>query len=257
MKRRQLFEFEDLPWFPSAIREGMTDYLQFLANQANIYKKITPILKKGLQKSGSNKILDICSGGGGGILKISENLKQEIGDVEITLSDYYPNISAFKRMAELAASNIKYIETPVDATQIPKELTGFRTQFLSFHHFPPEMCKKILQNAVDARAVIGVFEAVQRRYINFIPMLMTPITILLLTPFIRPLKISRLFFTYIIPAIPLCTLWDGSISVMRCYSADEMRQMTEEIDAPGYKWEIGNSGGIAGILYLLGYPEET
>ena len=47
MKRLQLFEFEDQPWFTGIIRDGMTDYLKFVANQFDFYKSIVPLLEKG------------------------------------------------------------------------------------------------------------------------------------------------------------------------------------------------------------------
>jgi hypothetical protein len=34
MSRIHFFEFEDLPWFPSILREFMTDHLSFMAEQA-------------------------------------------------------------------------------------------------------------------------------------------------------------------------------------------------------------------------------
>jgi hypothetical protein len=33
MARVQLFEFEDLPWFPQVVRECMTDFLSFLGQR--------------------------------------------------------------------------------------------------------------------------------------------------------------------------------------------------------------------------------
>jgi hypothetical protein len=50
MKRLHLFEFEDQPWFPRIVRDGMTDYLKFVANRFDFYKSVIPILAKGLQK---------------------------------------------------------------------------------------------------------------------------------------------------------------------------------------------------------------
>ena len=67
MARVHLFEFEDQSWFPNIFREGITDYLQFAANKIDLYKPVIPVIRRGLEKSGSKRIVDICSGGGGGI----------------------------------------------------------------------------------------------------------------------------------------------------------------------------------------------
>ena len=70
--RLHLFEFEDLPWFPNIIREGMVDFLKFLLGNLNFYKPITPLIARGLEKSGQNEILDLCSGGGGAIVQVQK-----------------------------------------------------------------------------------------------------------------------------------------------------------------------------------------
>src|SRR6185369_12984618 len=119
MKRLHLFEFEDQSWFPNVIRQGITDYLQFASNKTDLYKNIIPIIKKGIMKGGAKRIIDICSGGGGGILKINEKLRAEEIYPEIILTDKYPNVAAFRKTANEANGNINFIETPVDAVNVP------------------------------------------------------------------------------------------------------------------------------------------
>jgi len=257
MKRLHLFEFEDQSWFPNVIRQGITDYMQYASNKMDLYKNMIPIIKKGIQKSGTGRIIDICSGGGGGILKIHEKLKAEKIDSKIILTDKYPNISAFKKTALDSEGTIDFIDTPVDAVNVPGHLKGFRTQFVSFHHFNPENAKRILENAAQDNASIGIFEATERTWMNFLAMLFTPIVVILAVPFIGNFKFSRIFFTYIIPAIPFFTMWDGLVSVLRTYSISELEQMTQAIDADGYRWEIGRVKvkGSLNVIYLLGYPD--
>ncbi len=258
MKRIHLFEFEDLPWFPHLIREAMTDYLQFVADKFDIYKPAIPILKKGLEKSNSDQIVDIGSGSGGGILNIYHHLQEENEDLKITLTDLHPNISAFKAISKQTNGQIEFVETPVDATNVPTHLTGLRLQLLSFHHFEPQIAQQILKNAVDANASIIILEAHERKWANMLSMLFSPLMVLLFTPFIKPFKLSRMLFTYLIPIIPLFVLWDGMVSILRTYTIEELNQMSALIDQGAYVWEIGKvpENGVIGILYLLGYPHQ-
>ncbi|MBQ4820294.1 hypothetical protein [Aquimarina sp. MMG016] len=257
MKRIHAFEFEDLQWFPKNIRNYMTDFLQFGANTFDIYKSIVPILNKGIQNSGTNRIIDLASGGGGGWLKLVQHLVQDNPDLKITLSDYYPNTAAFKRTKAKLPRSFDYINDPVDAMNVPIDLKGFRTQFLSLHHFRPSEAKAILQNAVDTNQPIGIFEAQQRDIKSLVPMLLSPISVILMTPFIKPFRLDRLLFTYIIPILPLFILWDGVISVFRTYTTKELQKMTSELDNSNhFDWEIGTTKGKPSqILYVLGIPE--
>jgi hypothetical protein len=187
MARIHLFEFEDLAWFPSSLRNYGTDFLQFLSNKTKLFNAAVPIIEKGLAKSGGTTIIDLGSGGGGGLLHVNDALKKTVPTIQILMSDYYPNIPAFKRTHNLA-SNINYISASVDARNVPIELKGLRTQFLSLHHFKPDDARKILQNSVDTKHCIAIFEAQERSLPSLLAMFFSPISVLLTSPFIRPFK---------------------------------------------------------------------
>lgn len=253
MSRVHLFEFEDLTWFPSFLRDYMTDFLQFLTNKTKLFKSIIPILEKGIGKSEGNQIIDLGSGGGGGLLWLSTELQKSNPNLKIILTDLFPNISAFEYTKQ-QGSNFEYIADAVDARDIPKELKGLRTQFLSLHHFKPEDVKKILQNAIDNKSNIAIFEGQERSFASILAMFFSPISVLIITPFIRPFKIGRIFFTYIIPLVPLFVWWDGIVSSLRTYSVNEMKQIVSELNhSDEYDWEIDRikSGPVVN-LYLLG-----
>lgn len=256
MARIHLFEFEDLQWFPAFLRDYITDFLQLLSNKANMFKNIVPIIEKGLEKSNSDRIIDLASGGGGGLLRVNEALLKNNPKVKITLTDYYPNLSAFA-YTQKQSGNFDYIATPVDARQVPENLKGLRTQFLSFHHFKPQDAKQILQNAVDANSAIAIFEGQERSLPSIVAMIFSPISVLLTTPLIRPFKWGRIVFTYLVPIVPLVALWDGIVSALRTYSVAEMNGLIAQLDHKDhFEWETGSvKSGPGNILYLLGYPK--
>lgn len=253
MGRLHLFEFEDQEWFPGFIRNYGTDFLQFLSNRTKLYKPIIPILKKGLRASGSNQIIDLGSGGGGGLIWINSELKKDIPDLKIILTDFYPNIPAFE-LTKKKSDNVEYVSQSVDARNVPMELMGLRTQFLSLHHFRPKDATLILQNAVNSESAIAIFEGQERSFPSILAMLFSPISVLLTTPFIRPFKWGRLLFTYLIPIVPLFVLWDGIVSSLRTYSIDEMNELVKNVkNADKFNWEIGKlKSGPGVVLYLLG-----
>jgi hypothetical protein len=77
------------------------------------------------------------------------------------------------------------------------------------------------------------------------------------TPFFRPFRFSRLLFTYIIPVIPFCQIWDGIVSIIRLYKPEELLGIAKEVDSENYFWKAGkvkNKFGIR-VTYLIGYPK--
>lgn len=253
MARVHLFEIEDQSWFPKFLRNYMTDFLQFVANKTDLYKGVLPVFLSALDKSGEKKIIDLCSGGGGGLLKISGHLRKHDPEISITQTDYYPNIAAFQEIC-YKYPNFTYYEKSVDALHVPQELKGFRTQFLSFHHFRPDDARQILQNAVDSEQNIAIFESQERSAESLLAMLLSPLTVLLVTPFIRPFSIGRIVFTYLIPLVPVCVLWDGIVSSLRTYSVKEMQELVKGLKGKeDFSWEIGKvKSGPSKILYLIG-----
>ena len=252
------FEFEDQPWFPEIIRDSMTDYLRFLFHAFELYQPVLPLLKEALAKTNTNQILDLCSGSGGAMEGIYENMNRTFNaDIHIILSDLFPSLLIYKHLYIKTEGGISFISTKVDATNVPSDAKGFRTIFSGFHHFDQEKAKEVLKNAVDSRKGIGIFDGGNKSgWMVLLIIVFHPILLVLCTPFFRPFRISRLIFTYLIPVIIFCTVWDGIISILRLYKPDELLRMAHEVENGNYKWisgKVRNKFGMS-IAYLIGYP---
>lgn len=262
MKRFHFFEIEDQVWCPAVVRDGVTDFIGQLVSVFGLYKPVLPRLMDALGRSGHLEIVDLCSGGAGPLLSLMDGFKQHMsgGVPDVMLTDLYPNHSAFNAASRRYPETIQFSPDPVDAANVPKEMRGFRTLFSSFHHLKPEVARAVLQNAVDSKAGIAIFESTQRHPLILLYMLITPLLVFALTPFIRPFLWRRLFWTYLIPVIPFVVLFDGVVSCLRTYTVDELHEMIQGVDAPGYKWEIGleRIGFLpVGVTYLIGVPNES
>jgi len=89
----------------------------------------------------------------------------------------------------------------------------------------------VLADAVRKRQGIGVFEATQRRPWRCFSRSRQPLAVLVVTPVsFRPFRWSRLFWTYLIPLVPLVTLFDGLVSCLRTYSVQELHDLTARLD---------------------------
>jgi len=262
MRRVQFIEFHDQPWFPSSLRDYVTDALQFGFNLFKVYSPIAPLLQGALDSTRSRSIVDLCSGGGGPWLDLSRKLQSgklegQPPVLQIWLTDKYPNLRAFENVRTVSENHIAFYPGSVDAMNVPRELKGLRTMFTSFHHFSPEEAHAILQNAVDARESIGIFE-VTRHAPSTIGLVFAWVLMLFVcTPWIRPFRWSRLLWTYLVPIIPLVLMFDGVVSCLRTYRPQELREIVEKLTAAEYQWESGEhsrASGEAPITYLIGYP---
>lgn len=258
MRRRHLIEIHDQPWCPSSLRDGVTDVLESIFGLGNTYAPMVPRLRRALQGTGTHRILDLCSGGGGPWLSLCRVFeKEEKFPVDVCLTDKYPNCRAFVHNRVALLNKIIFRAEAVDARQVPSDLKGFRTIFTSFHHFRPKEAQAILQNAVDNQKGVGIFEAPGRHSLTLLLLFSVPILTLVVVPFIRPFRWSRVIWTYLVPFLPFVLFFDGIVSCLRTYSPEELFELTGGLSASGYKWEIGEERSRplrVPITYLIGYP---
>jgi hypothetical protein len=255
--RRHLFEWEDQAWFPASLRAAMTSYLA-------VAYRITPFpnlwancLSKLMSRDGVTEIVDLGSGSGGPVGRVMNELRERGFKTSVTLTDLYPNPSRLQFRAG-GASAIRYWPEPVDAAGVPAALTGIRTMFASFHHFRPHAARRILRDAFEQRRAICIFEVTSRTPAAIASTLLIPFLVLLLTPLVRPVSPVQILFTYVVPILPFLIFWDGLVSQLRTYSAQELEQLTRDLLSPEYRWEVGMieiPRVPAGVPYLVGRPE--
>ncbi|ADO73879.1 conserved uncharacterized protein [Stigmatella aurantiaca DW4/3-1] len=111
------------------------------------------------------------------------------------------------------------------------------THFAPLHKVPQHVLRRTdTADAQAQRVPIGVFEVVERSARGVLSCLFIPMLVLLFTPLLRPLTLSRLLLTYDLPVLPLALFWDGLISALRAHRPDELRDMTESFAQAEYTW---------------------
>ena len=255
-----LFEFTDQHWCPQTIRQYMTDYLHFLITKLGIYRPAVPIIKNIMDKTGKDEILDLCSGSGGGVDIVQHELSKISGKViKLTMSDKYPNIGLYEILKNNSNGGLDYNKDSVDALNVPNNFNGIRTMFSALHHFKPEQVKDILKDAVLNKSPVCFFEGAGKRVLDFMGILLLHSFIFIaVTPFIKPFRLSRLFLTYIVPLVPVMTIWDGLVSILRMHTPKNMLEIADSINAVNYEWKAGQIRGnlVNVMLYMTGIPKE-
>jgi hypothetical protein len=192
VRRLHLFEFGDQPWLPRILRDSETAYLAAAYQAWPVLSqqwadKISTVLHPGAPV----EIIDLCSGSGGAIPQIIKELLKRNYDVRAVLTDLYPNPGVGPD------PRIRWLFEPVDATQVPKELTGVRTMFSAFHHFRPDAARAILRDAFERRRAICIFESGSGTPLGIIAMLGVPLAVLALMPLASPFRWAYLLVTYL------------------------------------------------------------
>jgi hypothetical protein len=250
MRRLNLFEFHDFSWCPRVLRDGLTDFLEISIEVLDTYGPVRTRIANLLATASPRAVVDLCSGAGGPWVHW---LRKGLVDLPVTLTDKYPNAELRARLG--AANGLSYRAEPVDALAVPPDLKGVRTMFTAFHHFRPEQAQAIIEDAVQNRQPIGIFEFTSRSPKAVLFMLSSAIGVWLFTPRMKNVSWKKWILTYAIPCIPLLVTVDGILSCFRSYSERELSAMAT---GEGYTWSIGVERGKNGlpVTYLIGYPSE-
>ncbi|MCB9189808.1 MAG: hypothetical protein H6598_07890 [Flavobacteriales bacterium] len=257
MKRSNLFEFEDFQWFPNIWRKPMTRLLLVVHRMFKTEPVITNLINDVLNQTGQKKIIDLCSGSGGPMELVYNNLKEEHAELEMVMTDLYPNQEAAKAIND-KKNGISFRTTSVNALEVPSDLAGVRTMICSFHHMPPKVARGILENAKVSHQPIVVFELSDNSFPKLLAWTAFPINMILclfITPLARPMTWYQLVFTYLIPLIPIFYAWDGAVSNLRTYTISDLDELLNGLEDETYTWkkEVIKQGNSK-FLTLVGMP---
>jgi hypothetical protein len=236
------------------VRHGATDFLETITSRGNIYRPVQAEIFRAIQDSGSERVVDLCSGGGGPWLSSAwRAVLAEHAPLTVVLTDKFPSSVLPDRLV----GGVSCVSFPVDAARVPETLRGFRTIFSSFHHFPDPVARAVLGDAVHSREGFAMAEVTTLTLRAFATILLMPVFVWILTPWMRPFRWSRVFLTYVLPLIPLVVLWDGIVSCFRTRTPEELLALTTHF--PDYDWQAGYARGRGSWLvpvYLIGQPKK-
>jgi len=264
VKRIRLFEWEDQPWLPAALRDCVTDHLRFTfgaPGAGNLRETIARIVGPPLGRSMADRIVDVCSGGGGPLPAVLPLLERDLGrPIGATLTDRFPNRRAFERAEEESGGRIRGELASISAWDVPPSLGPFETLFTAFHHFDPDDAQAILADAARKRRTIVVVEPFRRREALLVG-LGGFLRGVILTPRVGRMTLARALWTYPVPISAAVLGWDGFVSCLRAYSADEMLSLARGAASDGYVWSAGvepipgSPLGLA-VTWLVGEPAD-
>lgn len=220
------------------------------------------MLLQALETSKEEVILDLCSGGGGPAFSLQQVLRERSLPYRVCLSDKYPNTAVWNRLIRKSDGRIFAQTDPVDCLANGAALQAFRTLFTSAHHFAPAQASQVIAQSIRDENGIGIFEVTERNVLACIRILPIFLLTFLVVPFLRPFSLTHIFWTYVIPLVPISILWDGVVSNLRTYTPEELHTLAEAADAargPGsiaITWSSGVIDSIFGtrVTYLIGTP---
>jgi len=240
--RRHLFEFNDSPWAPVALRETVIEALSRTLAWGRILEGLVPPFREFLRRAAVDEVLDLCSGAGGpAAILAGEIARAGARPPRFLLTDLQPHPEAWARLRAERPEVIDFVPEPVDATRIPEDVGRGRARIVinALHHFEPALAGTILRGACRQSPGVFVAEGFERRLLGFVPFAAAGIPALLANPILTPThQVKKALLTWLTPAAFAVSTWDGLVSTQRVYTEGELRAMVAPLGS-AFAWEYG------------------
>jgi hypothetical protein len=239
MGRIHAFEVNDTAFFPRFLRESIVETLGLGLRWGHIYDAVSPLFASFIERAGVSSVLDIGTGTGEPASILLGALERAgLKAPRFVLSDLFPNETALERVAARHPGMIEIVRTPVDATNVPPAVDQPARMVISaFHHFTPELARRLLADSVAKRRPIFILEAFPRKLRRVVSVLPAMTAAIFANPFLCGHdRLLKLVFTFLIPIIPIAGFFDAVVSVLRIHSESELRAFVEPLGG-GFVWE--------------------
>ncbi|MBX3126913.1 MAG: class I SAM-dependent methyltransferase [Polyangiaceae bacterium] len=242
LPRLQLFEFNDLRWVGADVRDTLIESLSRGLDWGRTLTGLVGPFEEFLDAAGTRQVLDLCAGAGGPALILAKEFRRAGAlPPEVRLTDLYPRRRAWERITRGEPTLVGHPE-PVDATNIAAELGAGRARAIinAFHHFPPELARGILADAVRVRSPIWISEPFDRNPLLFLSFAPFGLAALLSNPVLTPERTwGKVALTWGLTPLALAlSAWDGLVSTLRVYERSELEAMVAPL-AADYRWRFG------------------
>jgi hypothetical protein len=217
---------------PAAIRSTLLDVLDFCNRDFRPhYRRTARKILNRLEGTSVDTIVEL----GAGTAPITQALSADSKSAELTLipSDLYPVPSVWRRLQKDHPQQIRPEYASVDFT-VPHDWGNNVAIVLSatLHHIPAPQRLQTLRALARSADLVLIFEPVQKNPVSMflvlfaiIPALLTPLFRLL-----RPGRLRRILWCWLIPVAPLMFVWDGLVSCLRQWNRAEWQTAAHELE---------------------------
>jgi len=183
--------------------------------------------------------------------------KEPIDDsVDFVLTDIHPHLEAWEKAAK-RSDHLRFVREGVDAGNAPLDLLArveglsseqqqkkvFRLFSLAFHHFDDPAATQILRNTLQTSSGFGIFELQERTFEGLLTAFVIGPALWLGSWYWFWGDWTHLFWTYVIPVVPIVVMLDGWVSAVRTRSGEEilalMKKGGMEEEMQGWRFEDG------------------
>lgn len=252
MIRLQIPQITTSSHAPSWFKNLVDEFLDHIVSLVNANRPFLPLIEEA-HRNGAKSIYIFAPEVGGSAALLVTDIQERFPDLKIIILK--DGLSSARKSHLASLNNSALQSLPTQSMQDPIEPSAL---VLSINHAHRLSDADFVIHVCELQSKFGHFiigEGNNKSIRQVIGMtIIVPLVILLMTPMIRPLRLSRFIFTYMIPVAPLAIVWDGVAALFRIRSPKLLNSLSSQFDKDHWQYSSGklpnNRGGF--IIYLQG-----
>ncbi|WNJ17181.1 hypothetical protein [Pontibacter sp. G13] len=227
MRRIHLPQFTSASWFPAPLKTMVDEFLQGFIAKIGADKPFLPLIHEAMEQAPNKQLVDIRAEIGSGIPGLVEHIREQGWTYEST-DNWNPHL----------------------------QRGGVVVVASGFHRLNPQQARQWLQSMVDQDQTVLVLEGNNNNWWQAVGMLVfVPLSVLLISPIIKPFRMGRMLFTYLLPILPIVICLDGVMALFKLYGPKDLAEVAEGVSSEDMAWGSGkmDNGRGGKIMYLIGY----
>ena len=136
LPRFHLFEVNDSPWAPRALRDTIVESLSRTLEWGDMLSGLVAPFQEFVRKCGATEVLDVCAGAAGPARILVRELRRAGSrPPRFILTDLHPQPDPWRAARDAHPDDITFEPAPVDATRIPESISRGRARVIinAFH----------------------------------------------------------------------------------------------------------------------------
>ncbi len=235
LKLRHSFEFMDLTWVPQSIRLTMREVLEcaMSAPFRDYYDWVAGEVAKAAKERDCDTIVEL----GAGTAPLTRRLAvdPEAKGKRLVVCDLNPDAATYQALEKEFSGQVEPVYAGVDFARVPSfGRKALLVLSASFHHVREKERVALLRSLFGSSPNVLVFEPLRRNLssviyasFTFMPGLMAPAVFLKFHGLRRGGHLRRLFWCWLVPVVPFMLAWDGIVSCLRMWTAEEWGEALE------------------------------
>ncbi|AGH96688.1 hypothetical protein [Pseudobdellovibrio exovorus] len=265
-QHRNTGQFSHSTWVPQVLRRLMPEFLDFIVMMVNANRPFLPLLKTPKGIASEVYLLAPEVGGSSALLvpdlQTMPEIKKTILLTDNFSEDRHQHLLSLKGALKPPYEQIKLSEiSAINSSSSDGRVRKAVFSINQSHLMTDAELVQLLQELTKKFDQVMIGEGNNKSIRQIIGMtILAPLVAVVASFFIKPFRWSRLFFTFIIPLLPLMITWDGLVALIRIRNPKRLKEIAEASTAAAGKdwhWDSGklqnNRGGF--IIYLNGWSK--